>query len=305
MVTRIAIAVDLSVESHFAVRWALDLRNRLREREEAVEMFAISVPADRETFAFQSIPEYPDTTQDAGVHHWIVRRVRDFLETVDHRVDDIEIVAEEGEASEVIAGFCREHEIDWVTCGMEMKGAFARWILGSTVYELTDLTPCNLAVVHPEHARLKPPLQFACGIDFLPGSEAALFSASHLADVTDAHLHLVHALRDAPTGSNRGASLEELDPSDAKRLAVDARQSLEAMMEEVRLKYPKLDYSALVHGDSAKAVLVDYIREHHIDAAFLGRVDHSTFEKLLGASVGRQLLKRMPTTLVMVPPDRD
>ncbi len=301
---KIAIAVDLSVESHFAVHWALDLRDWARKRDRPVDVFAISIPADVQEFEYRNLAGYPtDATEIPGVRHRMTHHVRNFLETVDYDVDDIEIILDEGDASEIITEFCEREGIDWLVTGMDATDALSRMLLGSTVHQLRETAPCNLVVVHPEHARLTGDQNFVTGIDFLPGSESALFAASEISDLTDSHLHLVHALQDAPTGSSRSGPIRSLDPTDVAYLTADARESLEAMMDELQVQYPDIEYSTLVHSGSARRVLIEYIDRHNIDAAFLGKVHHSTFEKWFFGSVSRLLLKRMPTTLVLAPPE--
>ncbi len=300
----IAVAVDFSMESHFAVRWALDLRNRLRDRETPVNTFAVTIPADDQDFGYRTLAGLPTaTTEDAGVTHQIAHHIRDFLESVDYDVDDVQIVLEEGDPSKVISRFCETHDIDWLVTGMNSSDALSRLVLGSTVHRLSEIAPCNLVVVHPEHSRLQSALDVAAGIDFLPGSETALFGAAALADVTGGHLHLVHALQEAPTGASRRGPLSTLDPEDMARLEADANESLDMMMDEIRRQHPELNYSKLIHSGSAKKVLINYIAEQDIDAVCLGKVHHSTFEKWFFGSVSRALLKKMPTTLVLVPPE--
>lgn len=298
----IAIAVDLSLESHFAVRWALDLRARAREQGQSVSCYAICVPAPSEPFEFQTL-NYPDADEDPGVHRRLVHRVRAFLESVHHDVEDVEVVVEKGDAAGVITQFCRLHDIDWLVTGMSTVGPFARLFLGSTVHRLVDLTLCKLAVIHPKHPRLDRSHDFVVGVDFLPGSDAAIFAAAELADLTGAHLHLVHALQDAPTGTTHGGLVNYLASSNIAHLTDDARRALESMMATVEMRYPDIEFSTLVHAGSPKRVLVEFIESHAIDAVFLGKIHHSKLEKWALGSVSRWLLKHMPTSMILIPPE--
>ena len=298
----IAIAVDLSVESHFAVRWALDLRARAREHDRTVKCYAVVITSSPAPYRYHNLG-FPEATDIPDIRHRLVHQVRNFLETVNQDVDDVEVVVEEGEPAESIAAFCSRKKIDWLITGMSSVGPFARLFLGSTVHDLIDLVPTKLVIVHPEHCRLEPPLDFAIGVDFLPGSEAALFTAADLTDVSGAHLHLVHALQDAPTGTVHGGLVSYLAPTDVAHLTADARNSLEAMMSELERQHPGINYSILVHSGAPKKVILDFIERQNIDAVFLGRILRSTFEKWTLGSVARSLVKRMPTTMLLVPPE--
>lgn len=298
---KIAVAVDLSVESHFALRWALDLRDRIRDQGRRARVYAVSVPADSATFAYRSFSGFSRTDEDPGVHRRIVHQIREFLESVRLDVDDVEIVVREGDPAETIAGFCDEEDVDWLSVGQSTVGMLARLLLGSTVHSLTDRASSKLAIVHPGHARLEKKAELVVAIDFLPGSESALMTAAQMADVTDGRLHLIHALEDAPTGTSSSASGTRTT-ADIARLADDARQSLEELMDDIRQRYPDLNYTTFVHSGPARRVITDVIDRRSADAAFLGNVEHSTVEKWLFGSVSRALLRRMPTTMVLVPP---
>ncbi len=296
----IAIAVDLSAESYFAVRWALDLRARAREQGLPTRCYAVCIASSKEPFEFQSLA-YPDTTEDPGVHHRITHRVRTFLESVDDDVDDVEVVIKEGEAAQILSRFCDRHDIEWLVTGMSSAGPLARLLVGSTVHDLIDQVPANLAVIHPEYAQFDPPLNFTVGVDFLPGSDSALFAAAELAELTGAHLNLVHALQDAPTGTVHGGLVNYLANTDIAHLTAEARNSLESMMEELEKQFPDLSYSTLVHSGSPQKVLLDFIDSHDVDIVFLGKILHSTFERWTLGSVSRTLIRKMPTTIVLTP----
>lgn len=299
---RIAVAVDLSVESHFALRWALDLRDHLREQGYSVETYAYTVPADAEQFASQNLAGYSRTDEEPGVHRWMVRKIREFLEAVRPDVDDVEIVVEEGKVAEKLTEFCEANDVDWLVVGQSTVGPLARLVMGSIVHDLTDQAPSRLVIVHPEHSRLEDNPELVVGIDFLPGSDAALMSAAELTQWTDGRLHLVHALEDAPTGATTSRTGPR-SSADIARLTDEARHSLEGLMGKVRERYPDLDYTTFVHSGRAKRVLAKLIERRGADAAFFGKVDHSTIEKWLFGSVSRALLRQMPTTMVLVPPE--
>ncbi len=297
---RIAVAVDLSVESHFALRWALDLRDRMREQGYGVETYAYTVPADADDFSRRNLAGYSHTDEEPGVRRWMVHKIRDFLESVRPDVDDVEVVVEEGEVARKLAAFCEARDIDWLVVGQSTVGPFARLVMGSVIDDLTELVPARLVIVHPEHSRLQERPELVVGIDFLPGSETALMSAAAVADLTEGRLHLIHALEDAPTGAST-SMVGPRSSTDIARLSEEARRSLDELMFDVRQRYPDVDYTTFVHSGRAKRVLASFIDRRHADAAFFGKVDHSTMERWLFGSVSRALLRKMPTTMVLVP----
>lgn len=297
----IAVAIDFSVESHFAVRWALDLRAQARERQQPIRLLAFCVPSPTEEFDFQTL-SYPRTTDDPDIHHRLTRRVRSFLESVHHDIEDVEIVVQEGETADILSTLCRREDVDWLILGKTSTGPISRLFLGSTVHELIEEIPTRTVVVHPDHARLGEDLQIAVGIDFLPGSLAALFAAADLADLTGAELQLIHALPDAPTGKSQGGLVNYLAPSDLVHLTTDARQSMESMMAELTRRYPTLRYTILVHSGTPRMVLRKFVESQQTDALVVGHIHQTRLERWALGAVGRYLIRKMPTTLIVVPP---
>ncbi len=296
---KIVIAIDLSEESRYATRWALDLRDRLRESDKPVETIALSVAPS----SWYSTDREQKVTHDPGIYHNLTHQIRDFLESVDPDVDDVEIAIDEGRPTDIITEYCHTRNVDWLVVGMSDLGPVGRFMWGSTVHSLADRVRSRMAIIHPEHDRLMSSMNFVLGIDFLPDSHHALLTAAELADSADAHLHLVHALQDPPTTTLSTGLVNYLSPGDIAHRTATARHSLENLMAQVQLKYPDLNYITLVHSGPPEKILAQYIDEIDADMVLLGKGHRSAVEKWILGSVSRGLLKRMPTTLILVPPD--
>lgn len=297
----LAIAIDLSPESRAALKWALDLRQTLRERDEALTCHAIHIPSVSAPFAFQNFTGYGRATDEPGIHHQLVHQVRQFMRDVDYDIDDIQIYVRDGHAPQLISQYCIEHQIDWLITGQSSTGTIGRFFLGSTVDAMAELAPCPIVVVHRDHPHLERPVDISVGIDFLPGSEAALFAAANLADITTGHLCLAHAFQDAPTGALHQGMVNYLMPSSAANMTLATRRALHRMMDEVHQLYPHVTYDISVDHGLPRQVLTEIATHRDSDMLVLGKVHHPTLERLALGSAARQLLHKMPTTLVLAP----
>ncbi len=291
---RISAAVDLSQESLRALRWALDLRDRLRDRDQPVDLRVISIASP----TWYSTDRSQKVTDDLSVRSRWTREIRDAIEDVGD-VDDVPIDLDEGSPARLLARACPPSHTDWLVAGSSRHGFLSRLLQGSTAHRIARQAPCNVALVHPDHHRLLPGHSFAVGVDFYPGSEAAMMAAARLTDLTDGSLHLIHALTDEPTSSLSAGLINYLSPTDITHLSASARASLEALIHEVRRRYDLPIYTTAVHTGLPYEVLRDYCHAAHIDSMALGRVPRTKASEVILGSTTRALVRSMPTTLLL------
>ncbi len=305
----IAIAVDLSMESRAAVAWGLALRDRLRQRDRASPVSVVCVIPQSAPFHHHSLPGYDSQLTDRGARHRLAHRLRTFIKTTGHAIDDVRIVLREGDATTELAAFCRDQYADILVCGATSVQGLSRLIMGSTAHQLLDAVDCPLVVAHPHQTEFPPHPQWVVGIDFHPDSEQALWEAARLADLSAARLHLVHALDASPHGANTpiagrlGATTTSSSAGLTARTA-DTRRSLQSMMAEVTTRFPALEYATFVHPAQPAILLNEYIQKRNAHATFLGTRPQGRLERWLYPSVARALLKRLPTTMIFVPHPR-
>ncbi len=303
----IAIAVDLSLESHAAVSWGLSLRKRLRQRGLSAPLSIVSVIAQAAPFHHHSLPGYDSDLSDRGARHRLAHQLREFIATAGRPTDDVRIVLREGNPTDQLAAFCREQYADLLICGATSVQGLSRLIVGSTAHQLLDTLDCPLVVAHPQHLQWPAQPQWVVGVDFDTTSEQTLWEAARMADLSAARLHLVHALDSAraSTGvslsAGSSASSRFSSSSELAARTAEMRQSLQSMMAEVSTRFPALQYATFVHPAPPAPLLNEYVQKRDAHAAFVGTRTRGRLERLIYPSVDRNLLKRFPTTMIFVP----
>lgn len=294
---KLAVAIDFTIESSAALRWALDLRDHLRESQRPVELVAISI-APRTWF---SMDREQKTTDDPGLHHSLVFQVREFLESVDSHLEDIRIIVDEGRPAPLISSICAQEEVDLLAIGRTAPTALNLWSWGSTSHKIADQIDCPLAIVDPDHQRFRRDSTILVGVDFSLTSENALWNAAELADLSTSELHVLHALEDMPLTTMSTGMVNYLSPGDLAHLSANARESLEHIMIGIRRRHPKLAYATLVHSGNAIKLLTHHVRNTEADLLVLGKIHRSRSAEYLLGGVARGLVKRPPTTLLLIP----
>lgn len=295
---KIAVAVDFSPESAAAIRWALDLRTLLGEKDDPPSIVAISISPG----AWQTTDRDKTPTTDPGIRYTMSHQLRDFLEEVEPQSDFIDLHLDSGPPAERITHYCDIHHIDWLIIGMSAHGPLGRLLWGSTAQDLVARAKCNVAVVHPHSPVPSKSTDFLIGADLLPRTDNALLAAAQFADPIGGTLHMAYALPDAPLSSVQTGFVNYTSQGDLAHLTAEAREKLENIADQLRHKYPTLRYSTAVYSGTPTALLMEQAKKHHADAIFLGNSRRSGFEGWLLGSAGRQLLKKMPTTLIFIPP---
>ncbi|TXD36112.1 universal stress protein [Lujinxingia vulgaris] len=296
---KILLATDLSLEAESAARWALDLRERILATERSASLSALYVapPEHYSANAGERLAENPDI--NARQTH----QVREWLRTLSPHTDDIDILLEEGKPATVITNYCTTHQVDWLVLGTSGAGAISRAMLGSTAMKLVHRAPCKTVLVQPDHATLSEPPGLSVALDFMPGSQAALFSAAHLAHLTGAQLDLVHILHDTPTPTLNTGLVNYLSPQDIDQLTERTRECLIELGVEVKTLYPELTFESHVYAGPTVATLTQHCETHSVDLLILGKKSRSALQDRALGSIASAMARKHPTSLMLVPPE--
>ena len=294
---KIAVAIDFSLESGAALRWALDLRDHLRRRDKPARVIAISI-APRTWF---SMDRAQKTTHDPGLHHHLIFQVRHFLESIDPDVDELEIRIDEGRTAPLIIETSERENVDLLVIGRTDPAPLVRWHWGSTAHRIADKFHLPLVIVDPDHCRFPAHGKFAIGVDFSPASEKALWQAANLAELTSSQLHVIHALQDLPLTTMSTGMVNYLSPGNLANISASARESLEFIMAGIQRYHPSLTYATMVHSGTPAHILASHANQTNLDLLVLGKIRRSRTSDYLLGGVTRALVKEMPTTLLLIP----
>lgn len=127
-----------------------------------------------------------------------------------------EVLIETGDISQAISGLVEEYAVDLVVAGTYERRGVARLLLGSTAEQIFRAVSCPVLTTGPDVDRDRPTKgefkEIVYATDFAPGSAHAWRYALSIADVSGAHLTLVHILGDdMPSYAREGteASFQE------------------------------------------------------------------------------------------------
>lgn len=296
---KILLATDLSLEAESAARWALDLRERILTSDRPASLSALYV-APPEHYSVRSGERL---AENADINARQTHQVRDWLRTLSPTTDDIDILLAEGKPASVITDFCQKHHVDWLVLGTSGAGAISRALLGSTALKLAHRAPCKTVLVQPDHDTLSAAPRLSVAVDFLPGSQAALFSGAHLAHLTGAHLDLVHILHDTPTPTLNTGLVNYLSPQDLDQLSERTRECLIELGAQVKTLYPELTFASHVYAGPTVATLTHHCETQPVDLLILGKKSRSALQDRALGSIASAMARKHPTSLMLVPPE--
>jgi nucleotide-binding universal stress UspA family protein len=289
--SKILVATDLSKNAAFAARWAVDASARLGLPVALVHVLDITVKSWKGEF---------DVLADPALRSRAVARLEQWFEEHTERKPD-EVLLDVGSPADRIARMCKDHDPALLVLSISGKGAWNRFIFGSTALRLTHVTPCPLVLVHPEHERLPERPRMAVGTDFTPPSDRAVAFAGDLARRLDAHVDLVHASA-LPTTT---VILDTELPVELASTAVvhQAEEAMERFAQAHGEDLKGLHYASHVVTDHPARGLLEFVDQHGIDLLVLGhyRTETSALGRI--GSVMVKTVQQSRTTVLIVPGD--
>ncbi len=204
------------------------------------------------------------------------------------------------EEGEVLEALIEEGEsADALVLGASPDSA-AAWMMRSVPERVCHRTPTTTIVVHPDKP-LVSGSEWVVGVDFSEHSLNAANAAIKLAKVTGAKLHFVHIVPSPyPTvvGTAQVVPIET-DSRFVQTAVSTAKERMEKFIAGLNLQgvehsvevtpgYPIISLSEVLHDRDASAVV-------------LGCTGRSRLGDFLMGSVTTGIVKRMPTTVIVVP----
>ncbi|MFB6249618.1 MAG: universal stress protein [Salinibacter sp.] len=202
--------------------------------------------------------------------------------------------------AERIVEYTDEKEIDLVVMGTHGRRGVDRMLFGSVTEEVVRTADCPTLTVRadadaaPEQAvrRILVP------IDFSEASEGALAHAKEIALTYGAELNLLHVVEQPFYPSAYG-----VDPiSFPTQEVVDRVEKQLGEMARTSVGYEHVVVEATV-GDPASTIL-DHVDENEVDFVVIATHGRTGLDRMLLGSVAERVLRRAPTPVFVVKPDR-
>lgn len=291
---KILVATDLSQNAAPAARWALDLSERLGLPLALVHVLDITVKSWKGEF---------DVLADQALRKRALGRLTSWFEDQTGRRPD-EVILDVGSPAERILRACEEHEAAVLVLSMSGKGAWDRFIFGSTALKLTHDPPCPLVIVHPDHGRLGEEVRLAVGTDFEQQADKAVVFAGELARGLGAKVDLVHA---HPLPSTTVILDTEL-PSELRSTSVVhwAKQAMERFAEAHTEDLSGVEFACHTITDHPVRGLLEFVDQQGVDILVMGHYKKGTkpIQPMGRQRMGSVMVKtaqQMRTTMIIVP----
>lgn len=122
-----------------------------------------------------------------------------------------QVLLGEGELWSVLSEFLQRHEIDLIVAGTHGRTGIRKLLLGSAAEEIFRLASCPVLTVGPRASKEVPVeselRHILYATDFTPAAERAAAFALSLAQEHQAHLTLLHVMRETIDASPQNAAL--------------------------------------------------------------------------------------------------
>jgi nucleotide-binding universal stress UspA family protein len=215
------------------------------------------------------------------------------LSLVQHQVDD-------DSAAERIVAYAEAEGIDLVVMSTHGRRGVQRMLLGSVTEEVVRTAPCPVLAVRSDGDEAPSPIvrRILVPVDFSDASSAAVRHANALAQTYGAEIDLLHVVEQVVYPSAYG-----VEPAYFPTQEVLARveRTLGEMARE-GLGRNQVQVSAVV-GYAPMSIL-DHADEHDIDLIVIATHGRSGLDRMLLGSVAERVLRRAPTPVFIVKPDR-
>jgi len=193
-----------------------------------------------------------------------------------------------GRAATVIVDVAREHDAELIVLGGKEHGLLARWFADNTAVDVVRLATVPTLVATHSAAHVARVL---AAVDLSHAAAATIAVAERFAQLFDAELRVVHAIEPVPLAA------ELPTPVNAQQFTDVAMAMLE------REVWPKLTLPAeqqVRHG-SARGVIATEAADWNADLVVVGSHGKGWVDRILLGSVTEDLLRHLPTSLVVVP----
>lgn len=296
----IIVGTDLSSNALTAARWAFGLAQLLDSvRVEFVQVIPTDEFELRQTISGNDSQAEIDETRDE-ILQWL-----DDVETGDTRVDAKVLI---GRRANKLRQYARATEADWLVAGKSGRGRLSRFFLGSTAANLALDPPCPLVLVHPDTDQWSEPLRVLSATDL---DESSAHGAQLGAELARLHggmqtvLHVISLPQGTPPIVSGPASLPETLNSYLGQSTNWARREMDSLVESRDLPVDEVEIELDIRPGYPIHEILDVAEELGANLLTLGSHKRSKIADLMVGNIGKNLVKRASSTILVAPATPD
>ncbi|MBA2665129.1 MAG: universal stress protein [Bradymonadaceae bacterium] len=287
--SKLILATDLSENAGPAARWAEQFGQRMGLDVVVVHVLDITLRSWQGAY---------DVLEDNKLRDKALARLADWYEK--HTgVAPAEVVLEVGSPLHRLSEVCKSQGAAMLVLSMSGKGAWNKFVFGSTALKLVHSPPCPVVIVHPEHSQVEASPALVVGTDFSKTSDPALSLAGAVARKLGGRIDIVHA-NVLPSST---LIFDTELPEELQHTAVVdwAEASMERFVQDHVEDLSGLAFDCHVITDYPVHGLLEFVEQNGIDMLFLGHYgkDAGTMSRL--SSVMIKTVQQMRSTVVIVP----
>ncbi|RAL24742.1 hypothetical protein DL240_00595 [Lujinxingia litoralis] len=286
---RLVVATDLSENAQPAARYAVAFGGLLGMEVHVLHVLDVQLMSWKKAF---------EDVSGAQLREKIEGRIRAwFVEATGQEPAGIDLQI--GTPLRSTCEACKPEDVAFLIIGMSGRGAWNKFVFGSTALELAHTPPCPLIIVHPERNQVATGMEVAMGTDFSEQADRALEVTVPLVKALDATMHLVHAHTLPTTTVILDSELPEALQSTA---IVDwAEEAMTSYLKKHKTLLDGVVADAHLITDSPVAGLRDYVDAAGIDLVAIGHypANAGRLERL--SSVMLKWVQQMNCTTLIVP----
>ena len=312
MYRRVAVALDTSPESRYALRWAVTIARRANC---PLELVRVAVPAVHGAELYAAA-----VLSDTDVERLVREAEQDLRDVADEAASEgvrATPVILRGDVPSTLADHLRDSDVDLAVMTTHDRGRLERLLLGSVsdtvmrhahIPALLVRAPRTDAVADSEPGLRRILVPF----DGSPFAEQILAPAMTLATVMSADLTLLSvvepilasaALGTAINGAPSPAFASRLaDAEDDELRAAEERRTLERTAERIRSMGIAVDIRVLIDARPAHAI-VDFASHHAVDLIAMTTHGRGALKRLVAGSVAEGVLHATTAHMLLYRPE--
>ncbi len=293
--TSIIVGIDLSDNALTAAKWAVGLAQLVEGSQvRFVQVFTNDEFELRQTISDNDAKREVEDSRRA-IEAWLGDIDTDGIEY------DIDIYV--GRRTDKIREAVEKWNARWLVLGKSGRGRLSKFFVGSTAERLAFDPPCPVVLVHPDTDQWKEPLNVVSAVDLGESSSRAAALAGDLVRRHGGDFQLVHIIS-LPQGSppivTGPTSLPETLTAYLDETRSWAHRELKTLIAQYDLPVEEVADVEIRPGYPIAEIL-DATESAQANLLTIGSHGRSRVVEFIMGDVGRSLVKRAPSTILITP----